>query len=61
VIDWGLSGREIQVAQALILIATATLIGGRFLPQRYRWPVGLALTVGYLAGVAVFIVWALVR
>jgi hypothetical protein len=61
VIDWGLSGREIQVAQALILVATAALIGGRFLPQRYRRPVGITVTVGYLVGVVVFIVWALAR
>jgi hypothetical protein len=61
VIDWGFSGREAQVAQALILVATAVFIGGRFLPQRFRRPVGITLTVGYLVGVVVFIVWMLVR
>ncbi len=56
-----LSPREIQTAQLLIGIATAVFIGGRYLPARFRRPVSYALTFGYLAGVAVFMLYAVSR
>jgi hypothetical protein len=61
VIDWSLSPHASQFAQFLILLATAVFIGGRFLPQRYRQRVGVVTTVCYLAGVAAFMVYLLVR
>jgi hypothetical protein len=60
-IDWSLSQRETDIVQILLLIAAAVFIGGRFLPARYRQPVGVALTVCYLLGVAVFMAYVLLR
>lgn len=60
-IDWSLSAREFRVAQLLVLIATAVFIGLRFLPPRYRRPVGVTLTVCYLIGVAGFMIYVVTR
>ncbi len=60
-IDWSLRPHVTLVAQFLILVATAVFIGGRFLPQRYRQRVGIAATVCYLAGIAAFLVYLLMR
>jgi hypothetical protein len=60
-IDWGLTPRETQIAQLLVLIAVAVFISGRFLPPRFRQPVGFGLTVCYLAAVGAFMVWVLMR
>jgi len=56
-----LSPREVQVAQIMVGVATAVFIGGRFLPPRYRQPVGITLTVCYLAGFAGFIAYVVFR
>jgi hypothetical protein len=50
-----------RLAQLLILVTVAAFVGVRFLPSRYRQPVGVALTVCYLAGTAVFVLYLLVR
>jgi hypothetical protein len=59
VIDWALSPREIQAARIMVGIATAVFIGGRFLPTRYRQPVGIALTVCYLIGITAFLLYTM--
>ena len=56
-----LSTREIQVAQIMVGLATAVFIGGRFLPRRYRQPVGVTLTVCYLLGIAGFVAYVVFR
>jgi len=43
----------------MFLSAAAVFIGARFLPPRHRRPVGVALTVVYLAGVAAFMIYLL--
>lgn len=60
-IDWSASPRAFQLAQLLILVTVAVFIGGRFLPPRYRQRVGVALTVCYLAGIAAFVIYLLLR
>jgi hypothetical protein len=52
---------EIQTAQVIGLVAVGAFIGIRFLPSRYHWPAGIALTACYLAGIAAFAVYLLVR
>jgi hypothetical protein len=54
-------GHESQVAQFLILTATALFVGARFLPSRFRQRTGIALTVCYVAGFAMFMVYLLLR
>jgi hypothetical protein len=61
VIDWSASPHAFQLAQLLILATVAVFIGSRFLPPRYRHRVGVALTGCYLAGVAAFLVYLLLR
>jgi hypothetical protein len=61
VINGALSPREIQVGQILVAVATAVFIGLRFVPQRYRQRVGIALTGCYLLGIAAFMVYLLMR
>jgi hypothetical protein len=61
VIDWSVSPRASQLAQLLILGAVAMLIGGRFLPPRYRQRAGVAVTLCYLAGIAAFLVYLLLH
>jgi ABC-type transport system involved in cytochrome c biogenesis permease subunit len=61
VIDWSGSQQTLQLAQLLILAATAVFIGSGFLPPRYRQRVGGAFTVGYLAAVAAFAIYLLMR
>jgi hypothetical protein len=56
-----LSPLEIQTAQVIGLVAVGAFIGIRFLPSRYHWPAGIALTACYLAGIAAFAVYLLVR
>ena len=56
-----LSPREIQVAQIMVGVTAAVFIGGRFLPPRYRRPVGVTLMICYLAGLAAFAVYVVVR
>jgi hypothetical protein len=56
-----MSPREVQTAQLVVGIATAVFIGGRFLPVRYRWSVGVGLTVCYLIGLGGFAIYVLVR
>lgn len=60
-IDWSGSLQTLQLVRLLILVATAVFIGSRFLPQRYRQRVGLVTTIGYLAGVAAFVIYLLLR
>ena len=47
----------VHIAQVLLLLATATFIGVRFLPPRYRQRVGITLTVCYVTGIVGFAVW----
>jgi hypothetical protein len=61
VIDWSIEPRATQLAQLLVLVAVAAFIGGRFLPPRHRQRFGVALTVCYLAGVAAFVIYLLLR
>jgi hypothetical protein len=61
VIDWSASPRAYQLAQLMILVTVAVFIGGRFLPLRYRQRVGVTLTVCYLAGIAAFAIYLLLR
>jgi len=56
-----LSSREIQAAQILVGVTAAVFIGGRFLPSRYRHTAGIALTVCYIIGVAIFMVYTFIR
>jgi hypothetical protein len=49
-----------RTAQVMLLIATATFVGVRFLPDRYRHRVGIALTVCYGLGIVAFSVWLVV-
>ena len=56
-----MSPREIQVAQFMVLMPVAVFVGARFLPPRFRQPVGVGLTVCYLAALAAFIVYVLFR
>jgi hypothetical protein len=56
-----MSPREIQVAQFMVLLPVAVFVGARFLPPRFRRPVGVGLTVCYLACLAAFIVYVLIR
>ena len=56
-----LSPLEIRSAQILVGITTAVFIGLRFLPERYRHGVGVGMTVCYLAGIAAFIIYVLIR
>jgi hypothetical protein len=44
----------------MLLIATATFVGVRFLPARYRQRVGITLTVCYVIGLVGFAVWVMV-
>ena len=60
-IDWSVSPHASQLAQLLILATVAVFIGGRFLPPRYRQRVGVALTICYLAGIAAFAIYLLLR
>jgi hypothetical protein len=50
-----------RIAQLMVGIATAVFIGGRFLPPRYRQPVGVMLTVCYLIGIAAFMAYVVLR
>jgi hypothetical protein len=56
-----LTGQDARIAQILIGVTIAVFIGVRFIPPRYRQTVGLTLTVCYLAGVAVFMAYVLLR
>ena len=60
-IDWSVSPGASQLAQLLILVTVAVFIGGRFLPVRHRQRVGVLLTVCYLAGIAAFAIYLLLR
>ena len=53
--------RDIQIAQLLMGVTVAVYIGLRFLPAGYRQAVGIALTIGYVAGIGVFMVYVLMR
>jgi hypothetical protein len=61
VIDWSGSPETLQLVRLLILAAAAVFIGSRFLPQRYRQRVGVMTTICYLAGIAAFVIYLLVR
>jgi hypothetical protein len=61
VINWSVSPPAFRLAQLLVLLATAMLIGSRFLPADLRQPVGFVTTICYLAGVAAFVVYFLLR
>jgi hypothetical protein len=61
VIDWSGSPETLQLVRLLILAAAAVFIGSRFLPQRYRHRVGVMTTICYLAGIAAFVIYLLVR
>jgi hypothetical protein len=50
----------VRTAQVMLLIATATFVGVRFLPVRYRQRVGITLTVCYVLGIVAFSVWLVV-
>ena len=50
-----------ELAQLLILVTVAVFVVLRFLQPRHRQPVGVALTICYLAGVAAFVLYLLVR
>jgi hypothetical protein len=56
-----LTGREIQIVQLLIAVAIAVFVGLRFLPPRFRRPVGVALTGAYLFGIAAFAIYVMAR
>jgi hypothetical protein len=60
-IDWSASAGAAQLAQVLMLVTVGAFVGVRFLPLRHRRPVGVALTVCYLAGVAAFALYLLAR
>jgi hypothetical protein len=61
VIDWSGSPQTLQLVRLLILVAAAVFIGSRFLPPRYRQRVGIVTTICYLAGVAGFVIYLLMR
>jgi hypothetical protein len=61
VIDWSASPGALQLARLLILVTVGVFIGSRFLPSRYRQRVGIGLTICYLAGIAAFAVYLLLR
>jgi hypothetical protein len=61
VIDWSASPGAAQLAQLLILVTVGVFIGSRFLPPRYRQKVGIGLTICYLAAMAGFLVYLLLR
>jgi hypothetical protein len=61
VIDWSASPLASKLAQLLILVTVAVFIGGRFLPLRYRQRVGVVLTVCYVAAIAAFAIYLLLR
>jgi hypothetical protein len=61
VIDWSTSPGAFEVARLLTLVTVAVFVGSRFLPSRYRQRVGVALTICYLAGIAAFLVYLLLR
>jgi Ni,Fe-hydrogenase I cytochrome b subunit len=61
VIDWSGSAGTLQLVQVLILVGAGVFIGSRFLPPRYRHPVGVVTTIGYLALVAAFAIYLLLR
>jgi hypothetical protein len=48
-----------RTAQVMLLIATATFVGVRFLPARYRQRVGITLTVCYVTGLVGFAAWVM--
>ena len=56
-----LSPRDIQAVQLLAGVAMAVFVGGRFLPPRYRQPIGLTLTVGYVTGIVIFAIYVFLR
>ena len=56
-----MSPRVIQVAQFMVLLSVAVFVGARFLPPRFRRPVGVGLMVCYLAGLAAFIIYVFFR
>jgi hypothetical protein len=61
VIDWSASPPAFQLAQLLMLGATAMFIGSRFLPPERRRQAGLVTTVCYFAGVAAFVIYLVLR
>ena len=48
-----------RAAQVMLLIATATFVGARFLPAQYRHRVGITLTICYVIGSVGFAVWVM--
>jgi hypothetical protein len=51
------SADVVRTAQVMLLIATATFVGVRFLPAQYRQRVGITLTVCYVIGIVAFTLW----
>jgi hypothetical protein len=49
-----------RTAQVLLLLATATFIGVRFLPPKYRQRVGITLTVCYATAIISFAIYIVV-
>ena len=45
-----MSPSEVQAVQILTALTMSGLVASRFLPARWRQPVGLTLTVAYVAG-----------
>ena len=56
-----LSGSVIQLLRVLMTVTIAVFIGIRFVPARFRQTIGVVLTACYLAGIAAFVVYLLVR
>jgi uncharacterized membrane protein len=56
-----LSPSVIQAVQALAAVGMLALIAGRFLPSGYRQPVGIAVTVAYVAVIIAFAIYAYSR
>lgn len=56
-----LSPRDVQIVQFLGLLTIGVFIGLRFLPARFRQSAGYTLTVCYVAGLAMFALYLLIR